>query len=92
VLGWAVKGGIGYTGTIAMGKAAIRYFEEGADLGQLTAYFATLRDKAAASARQRRMRSGAGRALASAPQELPPVVDSGAAEAARAGEGEPTGV
>ncbi|MCE5203686.1 MAG: DUF697 domain-containing protein [Actinomycetia bacterium] len=32
VLGWAVKGGIGYGGTIAMGKAAIAYFEQGADL------------------------------------------------------------
>jgi uncharacterized protein (DUF697 family) len=30
--GWAVKGGIAYTGTIAMGTAAIGYFEEGADL------------------------------------------------------------
>lgn len=30
--GWAVKGGIAYTGTIAMGTAAITYFEEGADL------------------------------------------------------------
>jgi uncharacterized protein (DUF697 family) len=32
VLGWAVKGGIGYSGTLAMGKAAIAYFERGADL------------------------------------------------------------
>jgi uncharacterized protein (DUF697 family) len=31
-LGWAVKGGIAYSGTIAMGTAAITYFEEGADL------------------------------------------------------------
>jgi uncharacterized protein (DUF697 family) len=30
--GWAVKGGIAYSGTIAMGMAAISYFEEGADL------------------------------------------------------------
>lgn len=30
--GWAIKGGIGYTATIAMGYAAIKYFEEGADL------------------------------------------------------------
>ncbi|GAB4290791.1 MAG: hypothetical protein Kow0067_17200 [Coriobacteriia bacterium] len=35
VLGWAVKGGIGYGGTAAMGKAAIAYFEQGADLGQV---------------------------------------------------------
>ncbi|MHB1340466.1 MAG: YcjF family protein [Coriobacteriia bacterium] len=32
VLGWAVKGGFGYAGTVAMGKAAIAYFEQGADL------------------------------------------------------------
>jgi uncharacterized protein (DUF697 family) len=31
--GWAVKGGIAYSGTIAMGTAAIEYFEDGADLG-----------------------------------------------------------
>jgi uncharacterized protein (DUF697 family) len=49
VLGWAVKGGIGYTGTVAMGKAAIAYFEEGADFGQVTAKLREIRDKAAAS-------------------------------------------
>lgn len=31
--GWALKAGVGYTGTIATGKAAIAYFEQGADLG-----------------------------------------------------------
>lgn len=30
--GWALKAGIAYTGTVAMGKAAIAYFEQGADL------------------------------------------------------------
>ena len=30
--GWAVKGGIAYSGTVAMGAAAISYFEEGTDL------------------------------------------------------------
>jgi uncharacterized protein (DUF697 family) len=30
--GWAIKAGIGYTGTMAMGKAAAEYFEDGADL------------------------------------------------------------
>ncbi len=33
--GWAIKGGIGYSGTIAMGYAAIKYFEKGVDLGDL---------------------------------------------------------
>jgi uncharacterized protein (DUF697 family) len=47
VLGWAIKGGIGYTGTVAMGKAAIKYFEEGADLSQVTAHFREIKDAAA---------------------------------------------
>ncbi len=35
VMGWAVKGGIGYAGTMAMGKAAVAYFDEGADMMQV---------------------------------------------------------
>lgn len=35
--GWVIKGGIGYTGTVAMGYAAIKYFEHDADLGDLQA-------------------------------------------------------
>jgi uncharacterized protein (DUF697 family) len=31
-LGWAIKGGVAYSGTVAMGSAAIAYFEQGADL------------------------------------------------------------
>jgi uncharacterized protein (DUF697 family) len=34
VAGWAVKGGIAYTGTRALGEAAIRYFEARADSGR----------------------------------------------------------
>ena len=33
VLGWAVKGGVAYAGTKALGEAAIRYFEAGAAKG-----------------------------------------------------------
>lgn len=61
VLGWAIKGGIGYTGTMAMGRAAVKYFEDGADLGQLTAYFRELRDKA--------IRTGATHGRRSLPRE-----------------------
>lgn len=32
-VGWVVKGGIGYAGTIAMGHALLQYFEQGADVG-----------------------------------------------------------
>ena len=33
IAGWAVKGGVAYTGTRALGEAAIRYFETRADSG-----------------------------------------------------------
>lgn len=33
-VGWVVKGGIGYAGTIAMGRALVEYFESGADVGK----------------------------------------------------------
>jgi uncharacterized protein (DUF697 family) len=47
-LGWAIKGAVAYTGTQAMGTAAIRYFEQGADLsGVLHA----LTDKASETAK-----------------------------------------
>jgi len=48
VLGWAVKGGIGYTGTYAMGQTAIGYFEEDADIGRVTARLRDLAQSAAA--------------------------------------------
>ncbi|MDP2401212.1 MAG: hypothetical protein Q8M66_04470, partial [Actinomycetota bacterium] len=43
--GWAVKGGIGYAGTLAMGYAAIRYFEGGVDTEQLRRRFEALRSR-----------------------------------------------
>ncbi len=36
IAGWAVKGTIGYTGTLAMGRAAIEYFENGSGISGLT--------------------------------------------------------
>ncbi len=44
--GWAVKGAIGYGGTIAMGKAAIAYFEQGADLSSVAQKAVEARDAA----------------------------------------------
>lgn len=35
--GWVVKAGIGYSGTLAMGNAAIAYFERGADVPEMLA-------------------------------------------------------
>lgn len=68
VFGWAFKGGIGYSGTMAMGRAAVRYFEDGADLGQVTAYFRGVRDKAA--------RTLPGRAARRLPQPQPQLPSS----------------
>lgn len=45
-LGWAVKAAIGYTGTLAMGHAAIEYFEGGGNVAGLAAVV----DKARAAA------------------------------------------
>lgn len=44
--GWAVKAAIGYTGTIAMGYAAIEYFEEGGDVHGLAERLREARDRA----------------------------------------------
>ena len=77
VLGWAIKGGIGYTGTVAMGKAAIAYFEEGADLSQVTARLKEVRDRAAARMPRRQPSA----ALPSAAQLALPVEEDGPARA-----------
>lgn len=51
--GWAVKAGIAYSGTVAMGYAALEYFEEGGDVGDVLGRVRKARDKAIAMARQR---------------------------------------
>jgi uncharacterized protein (DUF697 family) len=43
--GWAIKGGIGYSATLAMGYAAVEYFESGADVRGLARKLADTRDK-----------------------------------------------
>lgn len=52
-VGWAIKGGIGYAGTLAMGAAAIAYFERGADFSEVIHHAAVARDRAVAEARAR---------------------------------------
>jgi uncharacterized protein (DUF697 family) len=51
--GWAVKAGIGYTGTLAMGYAAMEYFEEGGDFSGLAQRVKEARDKVMEAARER---------------------------------------
>jgi len=44
VLGWAIKGVIGYTGTLAMGNAALEYFERGGSPEGLAAKLQEVRE------------------------------------------------
>ena len=48
--GWAVKAGIGYAGTFAMGKAAIEYFEGGGEVAGLANVVASAKNKAVQAA------------------------------------------
>lgn len=57
--GWAIKAGIGYSATIAMGYAAIEYFEAGGDPKELAEKLREARDQAIERARAGR---GAGEA------------------------------
>lgn len=54
--GWAIKAGIGYSGTLAMGYAAIEYFEAGGDVRGLAEKLKEARDRAVTAAGQRRGR------------------------------------
>lgn len=46
-LGWAIKAAIGYSGTLAMGHAAVEYFESGGDFKGMTAQAIKARDSIA---------------------------------------------
>lgn len=50
VLGWAVRAGVGYAGTEAMGRAAIEYFEAGGDIVGFATVVQKARDGAAQAA------------------------------------------
>jgi len=52
--GWAVKAAIGYSGTLAVGYAAIEYFEAGGDVRGLADKVKEARDKAVEAASRRR--------------------------------------
>jgi len=57
-LGWAMKGGIAYTGTFAMGYAAIAYFEKGNSAESLKKKFDDLFAKGAATKNHRNSAGG----------------------------------
>jgi uncharacterized protein (DUF697 family) len=52
--GWAVKAGIGYSGTMAMGYAALEHFEAGGEMGALAAKVVSARDRAIKAAQARK--------------------------------------
>ena len=43
-LGWAIKAGVGYAGTVAIGNTAIDYFENGGDVAGLASVVGHARD------------------------------------------------
>ncbi len=49
-LGWGIKGAVAYTGTLAMGKAAVEYFEEGGRINGLAAKIREALDAVVAAA------------------------------------------
>jgi uncharacterized protein (DUF697 family) len=51
--GWALKAAIGYSGTLAMGYAALEYFEEGGEFSGVAERIREARDKAVETARER---------------------------------------
>lgn len=74
-LGWAVKAAIGYAGTLAMGRAAIEYFEDGGNVSGLVGVVSAARDKvvdAAAAARTCLNEPAGGQAAPAAPAPEPP--------------------
>ena len=50
VLGWAVKAAVGYSGTLAMGRAAVEFYEGGPTVAKFAEYVSAARDKAIAAA------------------------------------------
>lgn len=51
-LGWGIKGAVAYTGTLAMGKAAVEYFEEGGRINGLASKIRDAVDVAVAAAEE----------------------------------------
>lgn len=65
-LGWAIKAAIGYSGTMAMGHAAVEYFEADGRIEHLGTVVSRARDKAVMAAEKARMQPSAKDAVVSA--------------------------
>ncbi len=73
--GWAIKAGIGYSGTLAMGYAALEYFEHGGDVSGLAERIRDARDRAIDAARRKGGREEAIPAHAWVADEEPSAVE-----------------
>ncbi|MDZ4063587.1 MAG: hypothetical protein U1E22_02870, partial [Coriobacteriia bacterium] len=69
--GWAVKGGIGASGTLAMGYAAVSYFEGSVDISGLTERFERVKGQVTESLRERVLRPNPARTPAVADASIP---------------------
>ncbi|MEY8562920.1 hypothetical protein AALA21_07680 [Eggerthellaceae bacterium 3-80] len=74
-LGWAIKAGIGYSGTYAMGRAAIDYFEDGCKFCKLEDVVVAARDKAIKAATKKATDKTQARARSMAQKVSPAVVN-----------------
>lgn len=82
-LGWAVKAVVGYTGTLAMGRAAVEYFQNGGGIAGLAGTVAHARDVAVRAASE--ARSMAAGAPDFAPEPEPTFAERAAETAQAAG-------
>ncbi len=76
-IGWAVKGGVSYAGTLAMGQAAIAYFERGADFGEVLREARDARDRAVAEIHARTRRGERSQERGTVPPPLSAGLPSG---------------
>lgn len=69
-LGWAIKAAIGYTGTLAMGRAAVEYFEADGKIDRLAAVAIKARDRVMLAAIQAKDATSVSEALSGAGKAL----------------------
>lgn len=77
-LGWAIKAAIGYTGTIAMGRTAVEYFEGDGKIDHLAEVVGRARDKALQAAESARKQPSVGAAAKAAASKVGKAASSAA--------------
>lgn len=86
-LGWAIKAGIGYAGTSAMGHAAVEYFEHGGNAAGIAAVVSEARDAAVAASQGTAAGRAARGAVGEVGRQAANAVRSGMREAIRTAPG-----